>query len=370
MDISTAYKTLDIPMNTPPREIKAAYLNLVEVWHPDRFVGKPELYSQATEKLKTLNVAYETIKRHSSFRVKLNRQASKAAPPPKNPFVLVRCVHCTALNRVVGFRKGLVCGRCGSPLIRTGKADMHRPGGRIPCADDACQGVIGFDGRCTLCGHTLKESSEFFGQSPVYATVFNPAKMGAALFMALVLVLCLVSSTSILSSANAHRLKEPPSRAAIKPLSNPGQYRPASEMDYYSFLQKDFIGNSPMDPAIAKEFQRRLLELGYYHYRVDGRLGPQSYSAMRSFLFDFRPPASKLTLKGLLRTLSVHASLARSNSDWTRLHRSGIWQVWLKQLDGPKRDRAYQAMASDNVARIQALIYEYRRAAGQSAKQG
>jgi hypothetical protein len=41
-------------------EIRQAYLNLVRVWHPDRFVG-PDLKALAEEKLKEINHAYESL---------------------------------------------------------------------------------------------------------------------------------------------------------------------------------------------------------------------------------------------------------------------------------------------------------------------
>lgn len=44
-------------------EIKKAYLDLVKVWHPDRFTHDPALAAKASEKLKEINEAYETLRR-------------------------------------------------------------------------------------------------------------------------------------------------------------------------------------------------------------------------------------------------------------------------------------------------------------------
>ena len=43
-------------------EVNQAYRDLVNVWHPDRFVGNPRLQKKAEEKVKEINAAYETIK--------------------------------------------------------------------------------------------------------------------------------------------------------------------------------------------------------------------------------------------------------------------------------------------------------------------
>jgi curved DNA-binding protein CbpA len=43
-------------------EANQAYRDLVNVWHPDRFVGKPRLQKKAEEKVKEINAAHEYIK--------------------------------------------------------------------------------------------------------------------------------------------------------------------------------------------------------------------------------------------------------------------------------------------------------------------
>jgi curved DNA-binding protein CbpA len=43
-------------------EVNQAYRDLVNVWHPDRFVGKPPLQKKAEEKVKEINAAHEYIK--------------------------------------------------------------------------------------------------------------------------------------------------------------------------------------------------------------------------------------------------------------------------------------------------------------------
>lgn len=42
-------------------ELKTAYRTLIRQWHPDRFGARPEAVSEATEKAKAINIAYEFL---------------------------------------------------------------------------------------------------------------------------------------------------------------------------------------------------------------------------------------------------------------------------------------------------------------------
>src|SRR5438552_2377274 len=43
------------------REVKEAYKDLVNVWHPDRFSHDPRLQKKAQEEMKKINEAYEKL---------------------------------------------------------------------------------------------------------------------------------------------------------------------------------------------------------------------------------------------------------------------------------------------------------------------
>jgi hypothetical protein len=54
---------LDLEPGATATELKAAYLDLVKVWHPDRYQNEPErLRIRAQEKLKQVNEAYARLK--------------------------------------------------------------------------------------------------------------------------------------------------------------------------------------------------------------------------------------------------------------------------------------------------------------------
>jgi len=56
------YQMLGISLNSNTAEIKQAYRDLVEVWHPDRFNHNERLRKKAEEMLKLINASYDRIK--------------------------------------------------------------------------------------------------------------------------------------------------------------------------------------------------------------------------------------------------------------------------------------------------------------------
>jgi hypothetical protein len=66
--LARAYATLDLAPLSTVDEARAAYLDLVKIWHPDRYQTEPErLRRRAEEKLKEIVDAYETVRNHGEF---------------------------------------------------------------------------------------------------------------------------------------------------------------------------------------------------------------------------------------------------------------------------------------------------------------
>jgi curved DNA-binding protein CbpA len=55
------YQVLEIDPNASMAEIRRAYVDLVRVWHSDRFSGDARLQSVAEQKLKEINQAYGAL---------------------------------------------------------------------------------------------------------------------------------------------------------------------------------------------------------------------------------------------------------------------------------------------------------------------
>jgi tetratricopeptide (TPR) repeat protein len=61
-DIQASYRLLEVSPDASPVEVRKAYLFLVNIWHPDRFVHEPNVQDRVEEKLKAINEAYQAIK--------------------------------------------------------------------------------------------------------------------------------------------------------------------------------------------------------------------------------------------------------------------------------------------------------------------
>ncbi|MEH2004099.1 dynamin family protein [Nostoc sp.] len=59
--ITRAYSILGLQANASLAEVKQAYRTLVKKWHPDLFVGKPQLQKQAEDKMHLVNDAYTIL---------------------------------------------------------------------------------------------------------------------------------------------------------------------------------------------------------------------------------------------------------------------------------------------------------------------
>jgi len=60
--IDRCIEILGLKPGASQEEVNQAYRDLVNVWHPDRFVGNLRLQKKAEEKVKEINAAYEYVK--------------------------------------------------------------------------------------------------------------------------------------------------------------------------------------------------------------------------------------------------------------------------------------------------------------------
>jgi len=84
MDIEKCFKILEVDRNASPDEIKQAYKDTVNVWHPDRFSSNSRLQQKAEEKLKEVNRAYETLQSYLSSEQHRSPKQKKPAADSKN----------------------------------------------------------------------------------------------------------------------------------------------------------------------------------------------------------------------------------------------------------------------------------------------
>ncbi len=62
MDVHRAYKVLGLFPGASKEEVRGAYRDLVQVWHPDRYSHNERLQQKAQRNLKRINEAFEILK--------------------------------------------------------------------------------------------------------------------------------------------------------------------------------------------------------------------------------------------------------------------------------------------------------------------
>ncbi len=78
MDIEQSFEILELDRSASTDKIKQSYKDIVTVWHPDRFSNNPRLKQKAEEKLKEVNVAYDTLKSYLSSEQRMEPKQEKA----------------------------------------------------------------------------------------------------------------------------------------------------------------------------------------------------------------------------------------------------------------------------------------------------
>lgn len=56
------YEILELEIGASPEDIRAAYKDLIKVWHPDRFAKDPKLQARAQARMQAINEAYDVIR--------------------------------------------------------------------------------------------------------------------------------------------------------------------------------------------------------------------------------------------------------------------------------------------------------------------
>ncbi len=70
MDIKKSFEILKLTSGASLEDLKHAYRDMVDVWHPDRFLHNPRLKEKAEQQLLEINLAYETALEFISAKAK------------------------------------------------------------------------------------------------------------------------------------------------------------------------------------------------------------------------------------------------------------------------------------------------------------
>jgi hypothetical protein len=90
MSQTECLQALGVTANASWPEVRQAYLDLVRVWHPDRFQGDPNLRDRAAQHLKRINEAYDTLKKSHLFYTAEPEPAPEPEPEPARQAAPVR----------------------------------------------------------------------------------------------------------------------------------------------------------------------------------------------------------------------------------------------------------------------------------------
>ena len=90
MDIRKAFAILGLPETASPQHVRAAYRDLVKVWHPDRFVHDPRLQTKAAEQLRQINNAYQWLQDRPTSTATAATTTAAAPPAAAAPPVAMR----------------------------------------------------------------------------------------------------------------------------------------------------------------------------------------------------------------------------------------------------------------------------------------
>ena len=83
MEIQQCFETLDVSPEASIEDVRQAYKDLVNIWHPDRVPDNPRLKKKAEEKLKNINFAYGELTSFLSSQQKPHPNVQKK--PPERP---------------------------------------------------------------------------------------------------------------------------------------------------------------------------------------------------------------------------------------------------------------------------------------------
>jgi DnaJ-class molecular chaperone len=86
LEVERCYRILEVEPGASLEEVRQGYLDLIWVWHPDRFAGNPRLQKKAHGKLQELNEAHERLRSFLPKPQKRNLQRkskSQMSPSPQ-----------------------------------------------------------------------------------------------------------------------------------------------------------------------------------------------------------------------------------------------------------------------------------------------
>lgn len=356
MDIKQALKLFNLAPNAPPAAFKKRYHDLAAAWHPDLHAQDSRLQEQASERMKEINAAYDTICTYI------------------NGHLTVACDACGAENR----KRADVnldyaaCSACGKqirkPLLKKK---------RIPCGNPRCAGTIGTSGRCTYCGKTIAEgraggftnSHSRKGPQPARGIGVKRAAFAVAVFCGV--LLCLYAyryelyhlNGSVRAAAEFQTVAPdlpkpivpPPQNEPAPSIRRSGSQPVAKDDIFYAALFRD----SGLRKEDAVRLQQILETIGYGIGKRDGVIRGRTLACFKQYCIDFGYIPSGRFPDCFFENSLFHYQVAREHRDWLSIYLTDDLENWIHALPEDRR-RQIRQLALDRPGVAIQLIRRYK----------
>jgi len=350
MDLMQCYRILEIQETASLPEIKQAYRDMIGIWHPDRYIQNPRLYTKATEKLKTLNAAYNHLITHLTPSFVNKRSGQKASPNPKPHILFVTCPSCHQKNRL---KAGFVthhprCGTCNALLFQKGTGHdkpghksahtAQRPGASTKSADRSSQ-------------------PNHFGTSPSVSQTAKTKLRKAAtrkrilnkwsLFGILAGTFLVINNFSEIRTWLTARLE------------------PLTESRYVEYLKNPIasVRNSLYfkdNTAAQATIQKLLREAGYPVDASAGDTNEQIRTALKQFRDDYFLSFRVGDLTESTQALLRHRAIVSQQPKWPQIAVDPRFEQWIDQQKLTSPEICRQTLASGDVTQVTSMLNWYQ----------
>ncbi|MEW5912865.1 MAG: DnaJ domain-containing protein [Thermodesulfobacteriota bacterium] len=391
MDLKEALKLFELDENASEEEARQAYRDLISIWHPDKYYHNKRLHNKALEKTKAINEAYGILKK-SKYNNKYKNNIAKENQNHRDECLFIRCSSCGTLNRVPPDKIfSAICGSCKASLgvfYNTYDSNFQR---RVACGNGNCIGIIGVDGRCTLCGRTLEEGKRKASEGQCNQTENENDNSGhtksgnwvfkkrnfiiIAAVLVLSLLIFLIQNDKAKENNHKTALPKPKSqgmafidkdttnKTTIDSAKPPEKPLIVSRDALNSTVTEKIINNKQIDKLKIKIVQQSLSQMHYNIGSIDGKFGTKTRTALLDYLQDFANYIGdhrSLDIAMLLSSLMVNLQIYKQYPEWKHLAKNRTLGAWVSSKKGSKKLVYQRVLQSKNPKKIIYLISVYK----------
>jgi len=337
MNLKQCYAILEIEETASIEEIKQAYRDLIAIWHPDRHARNPRLQEKATEKLKALNTAYDSL---VAYHQRRTTTVDSGATDKSGGLHMLVCPSCGASNQVRFHQLKLdpKCGKCGSSLLGGGRKRASSNG-------FAGTGATGGGRRRgeTAGGSGVEANRPFTGRRP-------KSKRRIVFTWMLILLAMGLASLKLFSEWSEKNLFN-----QLNFLMGTGQQ---SEM--VEKTPDQILGAVQIDTQRMIDFQRSLLRLGYDIGPADGKMGSRTIAAAQRFASEFHIELGSDFVEDLISQAARQVSIAGYHLDWPDIAYAPDFDIWIENQTLSSPESCRKIRESGSLQQVVNMVNAYK----------